>query len=149
MTSTQAQFSKTFGSRLAGIALMALGCAPATLSPSSLPDGAVSFTAPAEYRVWWASTEACSGLSGDFDQIGWYAVPGASTMDTEIGEKVGIWASQDGQSTITIAGEYLDNELVIRHEMLHELLDRDGHPDEYFVARCGLTWESWQLASSE
>ncbi len=149
MTSTRAQYPKTFGSHIAGITLMALGCAPAALSPSSLPDGAVSFTAPAEYRTWWASTEACSGLTGDFNRIGWYSVPGAGTMETDIGKKVGLWAHQHGQSTITIAGDYMDNELVIRHEMLHDLLGRDGHPDEYFVARCGLTWESWQVASRE
>lgn len=32
---------------------------------------------------------------------------------------------------------------VVRHEMLHALLDRGDHPPEYFVSRCGLTWESW------
>lgn len=147
MTSTREQYPRTFGSRLAGIALIALGCAPAPFSPNALLDGAVPFSAPTEYRSWWASTEACSGRTGDFESIEWYTVPGAS-MDTDIGEKVGFWARHDGLSTITIAGDYLDHELVIRHEMLHELLGRDGHPDEYFVARCGLTWDSWQVASS-
>ena len=62
MTSTRAQYPKTFGSHIAGITLMALGCAPAALSPSSLPDGAVSFTAPAEYSatVQGARSWACS-----------------------------------------------------------------------------------------
>jgi hypothetical protein len=32
---------------------------------------------------------------------------------------------------------------VVRHEMLHALLGRQGHPSEYFVTRCGLTWASW------
>jgi hypothetical protein len=149
MTSTRTSHSQTFGSCLAGLALITLGCSPASLGPNSLPDGAVSLAAPTEYRSWWASTESCSGISGDFDQIAWYTVPGVSTMGTDIGEKVGIWAYQDGQSTITIAGEYVQHELVVRHEMLHELLGREGHPDEYFVARCGLTWESWSAASDE
>jgi hypothetical protein len=150
MTPTRERHPKTFGSRLASLALITLGCSPATtLSPNSLPDGAVLVVAPTEYRAWWARTETCSGITGDFDRVAWYTVPGVGTMETDIGEKVGIWGSQGGQSTITIAGDYLEHELVVRHEMLHELLGREGHPDEYFVARCGLTWESWQLASGE
>jgi hypothetical protein len=33
--------------------------------------------------------------------------------------------------------------MVIRHEMLHSLIGQSGHPAEYFVERCGLTWETW------
>jgi hypothetical protein len=28
--------------------------------------------------------------------------------------------------------------------MLHALLDREGHPTEYFQTKCGLTWDSWR-----
>jgi hypothetical protein len=36
------------------------------------------------------------------------------------------------------------NEMVVRHEMLHDLLDRAGHPDPPFGNPCPLTWATWQ-----
>lgn len=38
---------------------------------------------------------------------------------------------------------YVNDEMVVRREMLHVLLDEIGHPDGYFVDRCHLTWTSW------
>ena len=96
-----------------------------------------------EYAVWWQSTEACSGLKGNFAGIEWFQVPNVSTFESQAGTVVGLWENSAGQNRITIAGEYVDNELVVRHEMLHALLDRAGHPQEYFVTRCSLTWASW------
>jgi len=48
-----------------------------------------------------------------------------------------------------IAGNYAEHEMVVRHEMLHALLQREGHPTDYFVNRCHLTWESWSAAGGE
>ena len=45
---------------------------------------------PAVYREWWAKTEACSGLSGDFDRVEWLVVPGRS-FDCKSGQCVGHW----------------------------------------------------------
>ena len=44
---------------------------------------------------------------------------------------------------IAVAEGYVAHELVVRHEMLHALLDREGHPPLYFQQRCALTWETW------
>jgi hypothetical protein len=34
--------------------------------------------------------------------------------------------------------------MVIRHEMLHDLIGEPGHPDPPFGPEgCGLTWTSW------
>lgn len=100
-------------------------------------------TPPDIYRDWWIKTEACSGLSGSFDRIQWYVVPDVQTFQTDAGEKVGLWTHSSEGVRIIIAGDYESNELVVRHEMLHALLDREGHPTEYFHDRCGLTWDSW------
>jgi hypothetical protein len=100
-------------------------------------------TVPAEYQTWWAATEACSGLSGQLNRIEWFVVPDAHTFDTPEGAKVGLWTHSSAGVRIIIAGDYADNELVVRHEMLHALLDREGHPQEYFQARCQLTWDTW------
>jgi hypothetical protein len=119
----------------------------ATLEPGPLPEGAVPLTAPPAYAEWFERTEACAGLSGDFTAIEWYVVPDVTTFETELGDKVGLWEQTGGVTRITIAGAYTEHEMVVRHEMLHELLGREGHPQEYFVTRCQLTWDSW--ASTE
>jgi hypothetical protein len=112
--------------------------------PSPLPATAQVMTPPAEYREWWSETEACSGLQGTFEQIQWYIVPDSMSFTTETGEKVGLWSESSAGTRIIIAGAYAEHELVVRHEMLHALLNREGHPTEYFQTKCGLTWESWR-----
>jgi hypothetical protein len=58
---------------------------------------------------------------------------------------VGRW---NNDHHIYIASAYLKHELVVRHEMLHDLLGRPGHPDPPFGNGCPLTWESWREQSS-
>jgi hypothetical protein len=110
----------------------------------ALPDGAVAFTAPMEYVAWWDKTSACSGLSGSLARVEWYVVPGAATFSTDQGEKVGIRVKTGDRVQIVLAGQYQNHEMVVRHEMLHALLDEPGHPDLYFTERCRLTWATWQ-----
>jgi hypothetical protein len=98
---------------------------------------------PPEFELWWEKTEACSGLQGDYTRISWYVVPAAASFQTDVGEVVGLWTRSSDGSEITLAGNYMDSELVVRHEMLHDLLGRQGHPPYYFVELCGLTWASW------
>ena len=143
MTSTRNQEPRPRWPHLAWVALVAAACATEPTPQHALPPGAVPVVARAEYRDWWARTATCAGVIGHFDQIEWYTVPDARTMTTEIGEKVGLWVRHDGRRMIIIAEAYLDHELVVRHEMLHDILERAGHPEEYFVSRCGLTWDSW------
>jgi hypothetical protein len=113
---------------------------------TGLPEGAVPIVAPAVYRDWSTRTEACSGLWADFSTVQWYVVPGVDTFSTEAGEKVGMWLSEGGTDRIVIAGNYQNHEMVVSHELLHHLLGKAGHPAEYFVTRCHLTWESWRAA---
>ncbi|HKV75851.1 MAG TPA: hypothetical protein VJN95_15130 [Gemmatimonadales bacterium] len=111
--------------------------------PDALPAGAEQMTALPDYQAWWARTEACSGLQGEFSSLRFYQVPGVSTFSSTVGTVVGLWTRDGRENRITVAGAYLDNELVVRHEMLHALLERTGHPQDYFVTKCGLTWASW------
>lgn len=114
--------------------------------PDPLPAGAEPFAAPAEFRTWWTRTEECSARAGDMSHIEWYVVPGVHTIETSDGPKVGVWSHSTAGVRIVLAGDYANSELVVRHEMLHALLDQEGHPSEYFVERCKLTWESWEGA---
>jgi hypothetical protein len=126
-------------------ALVALATSCSTTGPvESLPPGAVPMEAPESYLAWWEATESCAGLGGSFGRVEWFVVPGVNSFSTEVGEKVGLWVKRGERRTITIAGGYLEHEMVVRHEMLHDLLSREGHPEPYFTERCGLTWETWQ-----
>ncbi len=102
---------------------------------TGLPGGAHRFAAPAQYRAWWALTEACSGLRGDFSAVTWYVVPNADSFSLE-GETVnGAWSS-DGNRIVLGASVTTDGSLV-RHEMLHALLQSGKHPRKQFLADCG------------
>ncbi|MEO8450271.1 MAG: hypothetical protein ABI647_10800 [Gemmatimonadota bacterium] len=128
---------------LAAFPLFIGSCGAFAPSESDLPVGSVRFAPPAQYAEWFAKTEACSGISGDAQAIAWYVVPGAETFETEAGRKVGMWERDKSGARIVLAGNYENSEMAVRHEMLHHLLDRTGHPPEYFVTRCHLTWETW------
>lgn len=122
-----------------GLALVAVsGCS------SFEPSGDHPMTAPSEYRVWFEKTEACSGLRGDFDRIKWYIVDGQE-FDCPSGKCVGRWNSDH---SIFISRAYSDNEMVVRHEILHDLIGHPGHPDPPFGDPCPLTWATWRANDS-
>ncbi|MGH7628141.1 MAG: hypothetical protein ACREOF_01895 [Gemmatimonadales bacterium] len=104
------------------------------------PEGDQPMEARPEYRAWFARTEACSGRTGNFDRIVWHVVDGDG-FECPSGRCVGRW---NDNHHIYIASAYLENELVVRHEMLHDLLGRPGHPDPPFGNGCPLTWEAWR-----
>ena len=85
-------------------------------------------------------TQACSGLSGDFDRVDWSLVAGHS-FPCASGNCAGHW---EPGHRIYLAEDFAMNEMVVRHEMLHDLLGRAGHPDPPFGNPCPLTWASWQ-----
>ena len=124
-------------------ALLSSACATVEPSQEALPSLAVRIDAPAHFRTWFNQTEACSGLSATFEAVEWYVVPGVDTFEADGAPRVGMWQRVDGKSQIVIAGNYLDHEMVVSHEILHHILSREGHPSEMFVQRCQLTWETW------
>src|SRR4051812_18390843 len=90
-----------------------------------LPTNAEAFMPPAVYREWSALTEACAGLQGDFNRIAWFRVPGAESFPLADGTLVnGSW---DGSNQIVLAGQSERFGDLVRHEMLHALLQARGH----------------------
>lgn len=107
-------------------------------SPTGLPPGAQRFTPPAVYRQWWALTETCSGLQGDFDAVQWYVVPGERTIQLDDGAVTSAaWDAKRNRILIAAGpdGRYAGD--LVRHEMLHALRQAGGHPREDFIGRCG------------
>ena len=120
---------------LAPLAFVAACQAPTEVS---LPDKAQLIEAPAPYALWWKVTEACSGLSGDFSSVRFYVVPGVNTIADGSDQSLGMWYSSGNR--IVLAGAHELDPRVVRHEMLHALIGPsagEGHPNEYFVQRCG------------
>ena len=101
---------------------------------SFAPAGAVPFTPHPVYRVWWEEIERCAGLSGDFDRVEWYEVPGLSySCPAHEGRCDGWWRSPH---TIYMAQGLLYNRRLAEHEMLHDLLQRGDHPPVFQA--CGV-----------
>jgi hypothetical protein len=78
-------------------------------------------------------TENCSGLKGSLASVQWIQVPDVKTVgDPNV---TSYWSAASNR--IVIAGDLIYKAAIVRHEMLHALLARDGHPREYFVEKCG------------
>lgn len=130
------------------LGVLAAACGTTQPTEQTLPSLAVRIEAPTAYQEWFARTEACSGLAGNFQAIEWYVVPGVNSFMMDGAERAGMWQRRDGRSQIVIAGNYADHEMVVSHEILHDLLGRQGHPEEFFESRCPLTWSAWYRQTS-
>jgi hypothetical protein len=87
--------------------------------------------------MWWSEVEACSGISGDFDDISWYVVPGENPFQVKGFDRpvAGYW---DGAADRIVILQWVPSvKHLVRHEALHALIRLRGHPAEYFVERCG------------
>lgn len=123
----------TMLSIVAAAAAMALVACDA-LRPH-FPDDATRYEPSIRYKAWWQAVEACSGRTAPLGAIHWYSA-GEETIPFDEDGVNGI-AYRGTAPVIVIASRHLNDGDVVRHEMLHVLLDRDGHPGEYFVQRCG------------
>lgn len=118
---------------VAGLALLS-SCVVAT--EPRFPSDARPIAPPAQFAVWWGVTEACSGLRGDFQMVRWYVVPDQELIVGGVRYDGYTWT--DGSPRIVVAQGMLDGAgELIRHEMLHALLQHGGHPRQYFTERCG------------
>jgi hypothetical protein len=116
-------------------ALLALGLACDRATAPRLTPGAVPITPPAQFALWWRLTQACSGLTGDYASVQWYVVPNSTTID-DAGKQVdAYWISNPDR--IVLSDAHRNDGMTVRHEMLHALLHRNGHPRAAFLVGCG------------
>lgn len=100
-----------------------------------LPDGAMALDPlPSEYVGWWSLAERCSGIQGRLEDVGWYVVPGSTTIPDSDGA---TGQYQRGRHRIVLAERYVRNGFTVRHEMLHALHGGGGHPRSLFLEQCG------------
>ena len=114
-------------------ALAALGCRdPIAVT---FPPTAVRLTvAPPLFRGWWEVVESCSGRTGAFEAVDWYSTA-SGTLSSRGENAVGVWFP-DG-NRIVVARSWMDHGPLVRHEMLHAILQSGSHPAEFFERRCG------------
>jgi hypothetical protein len=104
------------------------------LVDTQLPPDSRQFSPPVVYARWWAMTEACSGRSASMASVSWFEVP-ATLRNPANGESVGgYWSSVNDRIVLTEAAKLIGG--FVRHEMLHALLKKPGHPREAFLGSC-------------
>ena len=104
------------------------------------PRDAIEIDAPPQFALWWRMTEACSGLRGDLGSIRWYVQTGVDALQipgNQDGRYGGYWWALGNR--ILLTEKAVTQPWLIRHEMLHALIGRVGHPRSQFVDRCGGT----------
>lgn len=93
------------------------------------------------FRKWWSEIEECSGFHGNFNQIHWFHVKmeyiPCKNDATDLCS--GLWVSPHNiylpDAVITrlnfqslSVNDYYNAERVIKHEMLHDLIQSPEHP---------------------
>jgi hypothetical protein len=115
--------------------LLFAGCLNPFASDAPVPANAVSMTpSPAwGYPAYWAQVEADAGQNGDYDRIEWYLVPNGPWAHGDNATIRGLWMRRGHR--IYIANGFQRSGPVIRHEMLHDLLDDPSHRNPLFAYR--------------
>jgi hypothetical protein len=109
---------------------------PVAVAPP-LPPNAELFSPPTIYSTWWNMTEACSGLTGSLAAITWYKTSDALGNNANGEPVIGYWSAKG--SRIVLTDDVVLDGRTVRHEMLHALLQRDGHPRAQFLGKCAGT----------
>lgn len=96
----------------------------------------IPFEAPEVYLAWWDEVEACSHRSGDFARVDWRLVDAGPDGTFLYGRRTaaGAWESPH---SIFISDGHVWTEPLVKHEMLHDLLQSANHFDQAFFV-CGL-----------
>ncbi len=94
------------------------------------------FEAPEAYRDWWSEMEACSRRAGDFARVEWQRVENEADGTFPCGSSrcAGAWQPPH---RIYVARSYLLSEPIVKHEMVHDLIQSGNHFDGAFYA-CGV-----------
>lgn len=112
--------------------LIVLACSDA--SGPGLPADAEQFSPPPVYSTWWQMTQACSGLTGSLASVTWYKTSKEVT-DTHTGDVIaGYWVP--GSNQIVLNSLAMLDGGTVRHEMLHALRQKGGHPRDQFLGKC-------------
>ena len=119
------------------ISLGLSGCGAPRAAGAPLAPMARSWAVPTLglYQEWWDKTVACSGRQGKMSDVSFYAVDAPAGAIELAGEMAHAWWVRQG-NRIYLPATALGQEWLVRHEMLHALLQRGSHPSNVFVEAC-------------
>jgi hypothetical protein len=104
------------------VPVLVLSACRSTLAPADR----MPIVPPLEYRVWWDATRTCVGMpDADFEMIRWWSATDVLAENL----MSGLWVAPHD---IYIRPDKLDAEGVIRHEMVHDLLQRGDHESSFY-----------------
>jgi len=124
--------------RLIGLAVSSLAVVVCTnVTEPVLPKDAQQFSPPFVYSTWWNMTQACSQIAGSLNSVTWYTTD-EIVHDLSSGEVIaGYWVA--GSNRIVLNSSVKMDGGIVRHEMLHALIKRSGHPRSEFLGNCAGT----------
>jgi hypothetical protein len=111
--------------------LLLAGCFDAIQAPRDV----TWFAPPAYYADLWRADLECAGATGDMGRLTFYAVPGESFTSSR-GERV--WGEWISPHTIYVAAVRAHSGYLIRHEMLHDILNGDPDHSSPLWQKCGV-----------
>ena len=131
--------SSSMGRLLYGVLLLlgVGGCAVPNVAGAPLAPIGRSWAVPTLglYQEWWDKNVACSGRQGRMTEVSFYAVDAPGGAIELAGEMAHAWWVREG-NRIYLPANALTEEWLVRHEMLHALLQRGSHPPDVFVEAC-------------
>jgi len=115
--------------------VLAGACGDALSAPVA---GAEPFDPPATYSNLWTEVEGCSSLTGSMPLVRWYIVPGTTTFPCQYGACRGLWEAPHSIYLSDFAAHnfFGDDFFTVKHEILHDLVGKPGHPPVF--QQCGL-----------
>lgn len=115
------------------LTILATGCDGVT--EPEFPARASAFVPPPVFAVWWKVVEQCAGRTGRFEDVSWFTVRNRGDVTIDNRPVDGAWFSSGNR--IVLVSALASDDRLVRHEMLHALLQTGDHPREYFEDRCG------------
>jgi len=109
------------------------GCDPIIGPEYTIPPDAVPVQPGESYALWYAQAETCAGVDGSYEAVRWFEVPGDRWWDS-LRHQYAI-ATWRRPHDIYITTAHLDDEDVVKHEVVHDLL-QGGATDAPRFAEC-------------
>ncbi len=100
-------------------------------SPTDPVIGAIEIEPPPVYEIYWSSIESCSGQTADFNRVRWF-------VRYQLPDDRDVVGQRTNRNEIVLRSDLWLDQLVVSHEILHQILDGDGDHDSEHWAKCGV-----------
>jgi hypothetical protein len=111
-------------------AALSLSCAESNFEPVA-PQ---RLDPPEVYRAWWSEVESCIGTAATFERVTWYQAE--QLVNKQEGTNhAGAWLPPH---TIYVRSDKLLFTAGVKHEMVHEILQRRDHDTPLYHSCAGI-----------